>query len=105
MSDFYSTYVTGRAAANFDMPESSTNHWHWYNSNWRVLHIDGFEPGYGSRAIRFAFKYSVSRTCREFLTAEQLEERYGMVVSSAPYIENVPLKFFDKKAGHLTGQN
>jgi hypothetical protein len=29
--------------------------WLWYRSNWRILHIDGFEPGYGSRQIHWDF--------------------------------------------------
>jgi hypothetical protein len=37
---------------------STILHWHWYRSNWRILHVDGFEPGYGSRTIRFDFKTS-----------------------------------------------
>lgn len=30
-----------------------TSRWHCYFSNWRILHIDGFEPGFGSRTIHF----------------------------------------------------
>ena len=52
------TYVMGRAAL-FNRAilnptlSDGTYLWHLYESNWRVLHIDGFEPGYGSRTIRF----------------------------------------------------
>ena len=54
MSDFYSTYVMGKDALHaMSLPECSKNNWHCYESNWRILHIDGFEPGYGSRTIRF----------------------------------------------------
>lgn len=35
-------------------------HWRWYESNWRILHIDGFEPGYGSRTIRFDWGFGFS---------------------------------------------
>lgn len=51
------TYVMGKQALMaFEMPECSKNHWHLYRSNWRILHIDGFEPGYGSRMVHFDFE-------------------------------------------------
>lgn len=40
---------------NFPMAEFGYMRFDWrrYKSNWRILHIDGFEPGYGSRTISF----------------------------------------------------
>jgi hypothetical protein len=53
------TYLMGRSAVLFDLPECSKNHWRWYESNWRILHVDGFEPGYGSRTIQFCWSTGV----------------------------------------------
>ncbi len=55
----YSTILTARECCFFDLPESSKNNWHVYRSNWRILHIDGFEPGYGSRQIHFEWSQKV----------------------------------------------
>lgn len=41
-----------------DMSGLLTPAWTWYRSNWRILHIDGFEPGFGNRLIHFDFKLS-----------------------------------------------
>jgi hypothetical protein len=38
----YRTYVVGREAMLFEIPDIQMGH--IYRSNWRVLHIDGFEP-------------------------------------------------------------
>lgn len=60
MSKPYSTYIMGtQAIAAFAMPECAKNHWHLYRSNWRILHIDGFEPGFGSRLFHFKWATSV----------------------------------------------
>lgn len=63
------TYVMGRNAmiaydrtaikewmTQTPLMDLQSPHWHWYKSNWRILHIDGFEPGYGSRVL-YMFKY------------------------------------------------
>lgn len=52
------TYIMGqtsllRSTMLFD--EISKPRWHWYRSNWRVLHIDGFETGFGFRLVRYQF--------------------------------------------------
>jgi len=62
----YATYVYGSEAImqwkmNTDLSEfSKPRIWLWYRSNWRILHIDGFEPGYGSHKIHFDFKMGVA---------------------------------------------
>lgn len=38
---------------------------HRYKSNWRILHIDGFEPGYRPSTIHFDFKVGVAPGLRE----------------------------------------
>ncbi len=53
---YYNTYVMGKNAglwAYAEFAEASKARWHCYQSNWRILHIDGFEPGYGSRKVSF----------------------------------------------------
>ena len=41
------------------IPCFSTYRWRQYKSNWRILHVDGFEPGYGSRTIQFCWSTGV----------------------------------------------
>jgi len=40
---YYSTMLTARDCWPFEFPECSKNNWQSYESNWRILHIDGFE--------------------------------------------------------------
>jgi len=64
----YATYVYGAEAImqwklNTDLSElTKPRIWLWYRSNWRILHIDGFEPGYVSRKISFKWSQKVGET-------------------------------------------
>lgn len=60
MSKAYSTYVMGaNAMLQINLSKCAKKHWHFYLSNWRILHIDGFEPGYGSRLFHFKWATGV----------------------------------------------
>lgn len=50
------TYVVGREALLIDLWPRSLRLRPIYESNWRILHIDSFEPGYGNRIVHFEFK-------------------------------------------------
>lgn len=63
---YYSTYINGRAGyLQSSLQEISALHrLPSYRSCWRVLHIDGFESGYGMNFIRFNFHIKPDATLR-----------------------------------------
>jgi hypothetical protein len=59
----YRTYVWGREAMLLDLPKWARP----YRSNWRVLHVDGFEASLLESAAQICYRYSVAVATRREL--------------------------------------
>jgi hypothetical protein len=58
---FYDKDLIDQWKLNTDLSAFTTSRiWLFYRSNWRILHIDGFEPGYGNHKISFKFDVGTS---------------------------------------------
>lgn len=55
---FYSKKAMDQLKGNMFFSQLSDYKLFGYYSNWRILHIDGFESGYGHRKISFNFLLS-----------------------------------------------
>lgn len=63
MSDGYRTYVFGETARlDMERPMGPSLKTICYMSNWRILHIDGFEPLYWTRPVNFKWEIKANKS-------------------------------------------